>query len=129
MGQQDASGKTEEAETATGAVNSDWPRCRPTGPPHLHLRRQYGCAIELFFRWLKCILGCRHLLTENQAGVTIQVYLAIIASLLIGLWTGAKPSKRTYEMLCHYFNGWATAEEVERHLKALQPKTGPPSKP
>ena len=85
-------------------------------------------VIELFFRWLKCILGCRHLLAENRGGVTMQVYLAIIASLVIGLWTGGKPTKRLYELLCHYFNGWATAEEVERYQKALQSKTGPPSK-
>lgn len=92
------------------------------------LAYRHRWRVELFFRWLKCILGCRHLLLNHQAGVTLQVYLAIIASLLIGLWTGAKPSKRTYEMLCHYFSGWATAEEVELHLKTLQRKTGPPSK-
>jgi len=82
----------------------------------------YRWQIELFFRWLKCVLGCRHLLSESRDGVTLQVYCAIIAALLIGLWTGAKPNKRTYEMLCHYFNGWATAEEVERHLRKLQEK-------
>ena len=87
---------------------------------------QHRWQVELFFRWLKCILGCRHLLLNHQAGVTLQVYLAIIASLLIGLWTGAKPNKRTYEMLCRYFHGWATAEEVQRHLDTLQRKTGPP---
>ena len=52
----------------------------------------------------------------------------LIAALLIGLWVGAKPNKRTYEMLCHYLSGWATAEEVERHLLKLREKsTGPPS--
>lgn len=92
------------------------------------LAYRHRWQVELFFRWLKCLLGCRHLLAENQAGVTIQVYLAIIASLLIGLWTGAKPTKRTYELLCHYFNGWATAEEVERSLDTLKRKARPPSK-
>lgn len=86
----------------------------------------YRWQIELFFRWLKCVLGCRHLLSESCSGVTLQVYCAIIAALLIGLWTGAKPSKRTYEMLCHYFNGWATAEEVERHLCKLREKNQRP---
>lgn len=89
----------------------------------------YRWQIELFFRWLKCVIGCRHLLSEDQGGVTLQVYLAIIASLLIGLWVGVKPNKRTYEMLCHYLSGWATAEEVERHLEQLREKRGPPSKP
>lgn len=89
---------------------------------------RYRWQIELFFRWLKCVLGCRHLLCENRAGVMLQVYCAIIAALLIGLWVGVKPNKRTYEMLCHYLSGWATAEELERHLIKLREKsTGPPS--
>jgi hypothetical protein len=93
------------------------------------LAYRYRWQIELFFRWLKCILGCRHLLSQSQSGVTLQVYLALIASLLIALWVGVKPNKRTYEMLCHYLAGWATAEEVERHLEKLRKNsTGPPSK-
>lgn len=88
----------------------------------------YRWQIELFFRWLKCVLGCKHLLSESRNGVTLQVYCGIIAALLIGLWVGVKPNKRTYEMLCLYLSGWATAEEVERHLAKLQAKsTGPPS--
>jgi hypothetical protein len=94
----------------------------------IQIAYRYRWQIELFFRWLKCVLGCRHLLCENQNGVVLQVYCAIIAALLIGLWIGVKPNKRTYEMLCHYLSGWATADEVERHLKKLQQKTtGPPS--
>jgi hypothetical protein len=80
---------------------------------------KFRWTIELFFRWFKCILGCRHLLSNCQNGVTIQVYLALIASLLISLWTGRKPSKRTFEMLCLYFSGWANAEEVLAHLQKL----------
>ena len=37
----------------------------------------------------------------------------------ITLWTGRKPTKRTYEMLCLYFLGWAEADEVEAHLAKL----------
>jgi hypothetical protein len=91
------------------------------------LAYHYRWQIELFFRWLKCVLGCRHLLSQSADGVTLQVYCAIIAALLIGLWVGNKPNKRTYEMLCHYLSGWATAEEVERHLLQLKHSTGPPS--
>ena len=75
--------------------------------------------IELFFRWLKCLLGCRHLLSTAQDGVTIQIYAALLASLLLSLSTGRKPTKRTFEMLCFYFSGWATVDEVERHLSNL----------
>lgn len=89
---------------------------------------RYRWQVELFFRWIKCVLGCRRLLSESPQGVTMQVYLAIIACLLIGLWVGVKPNKRTYEMLCHYLNGWATAQEVENHILKLTQATGPPSK-
>ena len=44
-------------------------------------------------------LGRRHLLSQGINGVRIQVYAAFIASLLISLWVGRAPTKRTYEML------------------------------
>src|SRR5665213_2268780 len=72
---------------------------------------RFRWSVELFFRWLKCILGCRHLLANSRNGVTIQVYLALIASLLISLWVGRKPTVRTLEMIQFYFIGWATEEE------------------
>ena len=78
---------------------------------------KYRWTVELFFRWFKCILGCQHLLSTCHNGVAIQVYLALIASLLIVLWTGAKPSKRTFEMLCLYFQGWASERELLAHLQ------------
>jgi hypothetical protein len=77
-------------------------------------------AVELFFRWLKCILGCRHLLANNQNGIEIQVYLGIIASLLISLWTGRKPTKRTLEMVQFYFTGLASWEELQAHIENLK---------
>jgi len=76
--------------------------------------------IEIFFRWMKCILGCRHLLSTSQNGVTIQIYLALIASLLISLWTGRKPTKRTYETLCFYFMGVAELDELMDHIDSLK---------
>jgi hypothetical protein len=85
---------------------------------------KYRWTVELFFRWFKCILGCQHLLSTCQNGVTIQVYLALIASLLIVQWTGHKPTKRTFEMLCLYFQGWASEGELVAHLRGLnEPKT------
>jgi len=83
------------------------------------LAYRYRWTVELFFRWMKCILGCRHLLFTNQEGVAIQVYVALIASLLIVLWTGRKPTKRTWEMVQFYLIGWASLDELERHLKSL----------
>lgn len=69
-------------------------------------------SIELFFRWIKCILGCRHFLAESPRGVAIQLYLALIAALLLQFFTGQRPNKRTMELLQFYLMGWASAEEV-----------------
>lgn len=81
---------------------------------------RYRWQVELFFRWFKCILGCRHLLAHSKNGVTLQIYCALIASMLITLRTGRKPTKRTFEMLCFYFLGWATEEELEEHINKLK---------
>ena len=76
--------------------------------------------VELFFRWFKCILGCTHWLSRSRRGLTLQVYVALLASLLIALWTGRKPTKRTFEMLCLYFMGWAKPHELAAHLEGLK---------
>ena len=81
---------------------------------------RFRWAVELFFRWFKCILGCRHLLATSRDGVTIQLYVGLIASLLISLWTGKKPTKRTLEMLQFYFAGLASEEELQEHIEKLQ---------
>lgn len=77
-------------------------------------------TIEIFFRFFKHILGCRHLLSHNQNGIELQTYAAIIACMLIALWTGRKPTLRTYEMLCWYFTGMADEEELLAHIDRLQ---------
>ncbi len=66
------------------------------------------------------MLGCRHLLSDDAQGIEIQLYVALIASLLIVLWTGRKPTKRTWEMIQFYLIGWASLEELDRHLKSLK---------
>jgi hypothetical protein len=78
-------------------------------------------TIEVFFRFFKHVLGCRHLLSTARAGIEIQTYMAIIACLLLALWTGGKPTLRTYEMVCLYLQGWADEEELLAHLKKLKP--------
>jgi IS4 transposase len=89
---------------------------------------RYRWAVELFFRWVKCVLGCRHLLSQGLNGVRLQVYAALIASLLISLWVGRAPTKRTYEMLCFYLSGWASEEEVVAHIDRLHLKAPPTCK-
>jgi hypothetical protein len=72
--------------------------------------------VELFFRWIKCILGCRHWLAESPEGVSLQVYLALIAALLLQLYTGSRPSKRMMELIQFYLTGVATLEELTEGL-------------
>jgi len=81
---------------------------------------QHRWTIEIFFRFYKHVLGCRHLLSYNQNGIELQTYSAIIACMLISLWTGRKPTLRTYEMLCWYFTGMADEEELLSHIRRLQ---------
>jgi len=83
-------------------------------------------AIELFFRFFKHVLGCRHLLSTHPVGIQIQAYCAIIACLLIHLWTGGKPTLRTFEMICLYLQGWATLEELIAHVEKLKAKSRAP---
>ena len=80
---------------------------------------RYRWQIELFFKWIKCILGCRHWLAESPAGMTIQIYSALIASVLLVLWTGRKPTKRQWEALQLYWMGWVSLEEL---TEVLTPK-------
>lgn len=80
---------------------------------------RYRYTIELFFRFFKHVLGCRHLLSDDRNGIEIQTYCAIIACMLISLCTGRKPTLRTYEMICYYLMGWATEDEFLAHLTKL----------
>jgi len=85
----------------------------------------YKCRwqIEIFFRFFKHILGCRHLLSYCENGLELEVYAAIIACLIIALYTGRKPTLRTYEMFCWYLSGWADEEELTAHIERLQEQT------
>ncbi len=80
---------------------------------------KYRWEIEYFFRWIKCILKNRHWFCETQRGMQIQVYLALIASVLLMLFTGKRPNKRTMEMLQMYFSGWVKQSELEAFLKKV----------
>jgi hypothetical protein len=89
---------------------------------------RYRWAVELLFRWVKCVLGCRHLLSQGINGGRIQVYAAFIASLLISLWVGRAPTKRTYEMLCFYLSGWAAETALIAYIDRLHLKAPPTCK-
>ena len=90
--------------------------CSDLDAAWIALGYKFRWTVELFFRWFKCILGCQHLLSTCENGVVFQVYMALIASLVITVWTGHKSTKRTFEMICHYFSGWATENELLAHI-------------
>ena len=119
-------------EVATGKVDSRGQpevlllatSCLEMATELVALAYKFRWEEELFFRWFKCVLGRRHLVSESLDGVTVQVYVALIANLLLTLWAGKKPTKRTFEMFCLFFMGWATEEELQQHLEQLKDQRG-----
>lgn len=76
----------------------------------------YRWMIEIFFRFLKQILGCRHLLSTKSQGIQIQIYAAVICCLLLNQLTGKKPTKWMVTLMALYLQGLATDEDVLREL-------------
>ena len=68
--------------------------------------------IEVFFKWFKLILGVRHWLAESPNGVAIQLYGALIATILLMLLTHTRPTKRQMEAIQLYFLGFASEAEL-----------------
>lgn len=73
--------------------------------------------VEGFFRWLKCLLPCRHWLAESQNGVAIQIYAAFICAGLLTHRLGRKPSKRMMEMLAFHQMRVASEEDLARAIE------------
>ena len=89
-------------------------------PDVVALLYKHRWQVEIFFRFFKHILGCRHLLSHCDNGIELETYAAIIACLLIALWTGRKPTLSTYRMMCWYFTGWADEDELLAHINKLK---------
>jgi hypothetical protein len=76
----------------------------------------YRWMIEVFFRFFKQILGCRHLISTRIEGIQIQVYAAVICCLLLNTLTGRKPTKWMVTLMALYLQGLATEQDVLREL-------------
>lgn len=74
--------------------------------------------VEMFFRWLKCVVPCRHWFAESREGVLIQIYLCLIKALLLAELTGSKPNKRMMELLQWHQLGEVGDEELVSLLAA-----------
>ena len=72
----------------------------------------YRYSVELFFRFFKQLLGMRHLLSQREEGVEIQVYCCVIACMLISLETGKKPGKVMARMIGLYLMGVAEEQDL-----------------
>lgn len=80
----------------------------------LALLYRYRWQVELFFRWLKCLANLRHFFSESQNGITIQIYVALIATLLLALEADASPSVYDYALAGHVLSGLMPAGEARR---------------
>jgi len=76
--------------------------------------------IELFFRWLKCVARIKHLLCTSAEGITLQLYVGVIAVLLMYLRTGARPSIYTYHVLSVIARGTAILEKIPEVLERIE---------
>ena len=77
-------------------------------------RKRY--TVELFFRMLKQLLGLRHLLSQREEGIEIQIYCAVIVCLLIQLISGKKPNKAMRNIISWYLLGLADVQDVLNFL-------------
>lgn len=68
--------------------------------------------VELFFRWLKCMANFQHFYSESPQGMTLQVYIALIGTLLIAIETGSRPSSYDFALMNMAVAGWAPLEEI-----------------
>ena len=77
-----------------------------------------GCAyrlrwqIELFFKWLKCFARMDHLLSSSRRGITTQLYVAVIAVLLMYVQTGRRVSIYALAALSAVANGQLTMQQA-----------------
>ena len=91
MGQQETPGETEEAKTATGAVNSQWPERRSPGPPYLHLRRHHGWKIEQLFKDVKEVWGAGQQQVRNVYACLGAFTVNLVWHSLVEAWAWTRP--------------------------------------
>lgn len=108
-------GEEETILLATSLSAADFP------PEMIAMYYKHRWQVEMFFRWLKCILGCRKWLAESERGVALQVYLALIAAQLLVLYSGQRPNRRQMEAIQFYLIGWATADELIASVSPAAP--------
>ncbi len=56
---------------------------------------------------------------QSHNGLELQLYIAIIACLLIAIWTGRRPTKAVLKIVQFYLMGWAELDEVIEQINRL----------
>jgi hypothetical protein len=72
--------------------------------------------IELFFKWLKCFARMDHLLSTSRRGITTQLYVAVIAVLLMHVQAGRRVSIYALAALGGVANGQLTMQQALEFL-------------
>lgn len=68
--------------------------------------------IELFFKWLKCWARMNHLLSTSRQGITTQLYIAVIAVLMMYVQTGRRVSVHALAALSRVANGQMSIDQA-----------------
>jgi len=89
--------KLKQPKPRPARVNSDWPGCRPTGPPHLQLWRHRDCAIERLFQRVTEVFDLRHLIGSTPQATVFQAAFCLLLSNVIQTVRGYVAESRT----CH----------------------------
>jgi hypothetical protein len=76
--------------------------------------------IELFFKWLKCFARMDHLLSASRNGITTQLYVAVIAVLLMHVQAGQRVSIYALAALSHVASGMLTLEQAMAEIARRQ---------
>jgi hypothetical protein len=74
--------------------------------------------VELFFRWLKCMVNFRHFFSESPEGVALQIGAAVIGTMLIALTIQERPSSYDWAMISHVINGLIPLDEETMQIMA-----------
>lgn len=82
----------------------------------ISLLYRHRWQVELFFRWLKCVVKQEHFLSESADGMAIQLYVALIGTLLITLEIGARPNKYDFAMLSLVASGLLDYDEARETM-------------
>lgn len=82
----------------------------------IYLRRW---DIEIFFRWLKVHANFEHMISHSPRGVETWMYVAIIGTLLVSLYTGEQPNTYMFTAMQLIMAGEATYEDMAPALGRL----------